>query len=185
MLALLLITISVIIQPCFGDAGSAMRLTSFECRVRLKGLFHSSVCATPLCGALNVTQSETPFLKRLSPQCEAAMASYQVPAPLPRSLSSYKQQFALPAAYAAANASEPASEQTCLPLSYSMYPSSPIVVQSEGSEAFVMCTIPKAGCSLLRSLLLVATRFPRPINWVGDRAHVHMVRSSVAGAASM
>jgi hypothetical protein len=66
-----------------------------------------------------------------------------------------------------------------------MYPSSPIVVQSEGSEAFVMCTIPKAGCSLLRSLLLVATRFPRPINWVGDRAHVHMVRSSVVAAASM
>ena len=49
-------------------------------------------------------------------------------------------------------------EPGCKSYKEASFPTNPVVVQTGVTPTFVMCTVPKAGCSQLRTLLLVMTR---------------------------
>lgn len=104
-------------------------------------------CVTPVCGALNTTGD--PFEEQLTPSCRAVLDKY---AAKDLSLSW---------------ADSPALDETpeCRTFPSSQYPTNPVVVQNKITSSFGFCSVPKAACSQIRSLLFVMTSYPDQVSW--------------------
>lgn len=102
-------------------------------------------CVTPVCGPLNTTGN--PFQEHLTPSCRAVFDKYVAKESLSWADSLGTQQ------------------QGCKSFPRSQHPTNPVVIQNQITNSFGFCSVPKAGCSQLRSLLFVMTRFPDPVNW--------------------
>jgi hypothetical protein len=102
-------------------------------------------CVTPICGPLNTTGD--PFEEQLTPTCRAVLDQYRG-----KDLSSFWDDSL-------------AHLRGCQSFSASLHPTNPIVVQNKHTASFGFCSVPKAACSQLRSLLFVITRHPDPVNW--------------------
>ena len=103
-------------------------------------------CVQPVCGALNTTGDA--FEERLTPSCKAVLQKYAA-----KDLSS---------SWAVASH---LYQQGCKTVGQSEHPTNPVVVQTKSTGNFAFCSVPKAACSQIRSLLFVITRYPDPVNW--------------------
>jgi Sulfotransferase family len=98
----------------------------------------SAVTCAPLCGPLpSARPGSAPFLQRLAPACAAAMARYATPAATPVG--------AIPAA---------APKIDCAASYDAFGASNPVVVHRTGIDPFIIATVPKAGCTNLRKLVI-------------------------------
>lgn len=120
-------------------------LGSRSCVKNVVSKQEGNTCVKPVCGPLNTTG--IPFEDRLTPSCKSVMDGF-----VARDLTS----------------EWPASMNRhagCTTFSASQYPTNPIVVQTKLTRSFGFCSVPKAACSQLRSLLFVMTRYPEPVSW--------------------
>lgn len=163
--ALLLPLLLSLLTAATRAATASPVIDSRECFLRTAGDRWSGACASPTCGPLNATAADAPFAERLSQSCAAYLENFRLErraldlvARLPRKY--YSDDRTLNGTW-------------CWTMDNATQATNPVVVQSAAADNFVMCTIPKAGCSLLRALLLVAQHAPAPVGWVGERANVH------------
>ena len=113
-------------------------------------------CVQPVCGSLNTTSE--PFEERLTQSCKAVLQKYTAKE---SSLS-----WATSSAY----------EEECETVASSQHPTNPVVVQTGFTSNFGFCSVPKAACSQIRSLLFVVTRYPDPVNWYATAPRLNMCR---------
>lgn len=125
---------------CLLLLGVSRALTSDECMRRWPGYLQT--CLEPSCGYLTGTFVSETFFESLSPTCQAIMQQFTA-----------RPQSEL----------EGPGKGECTTYDAGSRPTSPVVVQTGVSPTFVMCTVPKAGCSQLRTLLLVMTRHDSPL----------------------
>ena len=122
-------------------------------------------CHRTMCGSLDTSSNLEEFSHRMSPQCQAKMFEYRRPEPLtspistpdgdaPWRTSMLRSQLAKD--LSSEDSRQPAWDR-CSTGFAGRFASNPVVVENHVSANFVMCTIPKAGCTLLRSLLYVLT----------------------------
>jgi hypothetical protein len=120
-------------------------MTSNEC-VAAVTLHSRPGCSEPICGSLDLNWHSEAFYDVLSPSCKSIMAKYR---------------------------SNVGDDQTdvqhngCVSAEMARYATAPTVVQTGETPGFAICTIPKAGCSLWRSLLAVLTHHPKRVSWIG------------------
>lgn len=105
----------------------------------------------PLCGLLDTNNYSISFMDRLSPSCQSVMSRYKG-----RSSSS----IAVSPAHLANHTSHrlPPPVHDCGQVRKASAATNPVVIETDDVAHFVMCTVPKAGCTLLRSLLFALTR---------------------------
>lgn len=161
------------------QAGAIQALSSRRClelveRFQLAVDSGRATKCWPLCGSLDTDNHHLEFMDRLSPSCQAVMSRYKaamssLPAylgPLARSDNLNRNKL-FPSA------------DTCSRFKQAGSATNPVVVELETSAPFVMCTVPKAGCTLLRSLLYVLTRRSQDSVFFKN-GHVHDAQYSTA-----
>lgn len=131
-----LISISIVFFWCFSVLRCALALTSDGCMRAWPGFLKK--CVKPSCGYVEESLTEENFIDSLTPACHAILQQFSGREQVIESL--------------------PIRERTCPTYEQASRPTNPVVVQTDVTPTFVMCTVPKAGCSQLRTLLLVMTR---------------------------
>lgn len=116
--------------------GCALALTSNECMRAWPGF--TQECVAPTCGYLEGAFTTEGFADTLTPSCQAIVQHF--------SAREHVMQWI------------PTRDSVCPTYEQASRPTNPVVVQTGVTPAFVMCTVPKAGCSQLRTLLLAMTR---------------------------
>lgn len=141
-------------------------LDSELCLARLQqGLSTPAPCHSPMCGQLHVDETRAPFLDRLSPSCRRVMEAYASEPPTQRFLRTsdpLQQQstsvaFGLRTLHTAEQSNTDTDFVKCSTTHAASFASNPVVVERPDTANFVVCTVPKAGCSLFRSLLFALT----------------------------
>ena len=95
-------------------------------------------CQAAVCGRLDTSYEGPPFLQRLSPQCRAQMEQYR---------SSH--------AKSAGRVMKAENKRgKCAKRPNSITPSNPVVIDGHNSAPFIMCTVPKVGCTNFRCVRL-------------------------------
>lgn len=141
-------------------------LNSRECITKVKSLDSSTgrdvgelACPRSVCGPLDIPfngttageqqQQEQSFLKRLSPQCQDVMHTYRR-ADLETPLGLHTKR------------DEETGEHRgpCPDHRGATTPTNPVVVQAPGVQSFVICTVPKSGCTNLRKLMHAVMNYP-------------------------
>jgi hypothetical protein len=104
----------------------------------------SSDCHTSICGSLDTGYATSTFLNRLSDTCRAQMETYRSPQAV---AGGWLVRHDVPIA------------SKCSTQRRSADPTNPVVIEVGYGSPFIICTIPKVGCTnfrkLLRALLLV------------------------------
>lgn len=130
-----------------------LALSSHDCAVRLAESTadqrQASCGGEPLCGDFPESPPDISFKDRLSPKCAALLRTYRSPWP--------RRGITAPSV-ARANL----ARRVC-PLATSGNAGSPVVVSSNTSATFVMCTVPKIGSTNTRKLLSTVISDPDPI----------------------
>lgn len=132
---------------------AVIALSSHDCAVRLPETTvaqrQSSCGGVPLCGDFPESPQGISFKDRLSPKCAALLRTYRSPWPR-RGITS------------PAGAHANLARKVC-PLATSVNAGNPVVVSSNTSATFVMCTVPKVGSTNTRKLLSTIIAAPDPI----------------------
>lgn len=102
-------------------------------------------CHEALCGPLETAEAELPFLERLAPACRAQMEAYRD--------TSATQGTAILHANATGS-------RKCATSPLANRATNPVVIATPFTQPFVMCTIPKAGCTNFRKLFNVLLTLP-------------------------
>lgn len=128
---------------------SAQALQSQECINKALSLGTEQKqgrCPQPVCGALDIPETSESFLNRMSPQCQDVMKQYRrldVGTPLGLHLDVNNETRKQKGGH-----SGPCPERRG-----ATTPTNPVVVQAPGVRSFVICTVPKSGCTSLRKLM--------------------------------
>jgi Sulfotransferase family len=111
----------------------------------------------PLCGSLDQTLTGVRFMDRLSPSCKQVMAQYSNPDMRRQLKKSADNNEEIDESFQS-NSREETQTPARTRSSTDSAPTNPVVVEQDDVANFVACTVPKAGCTLMRSLLYVLTR---------------------------
>ena len=157
-------------EQCLNELGKALKTPA------------ARGCHEPMCGSLDKDNNLEGFLHRMSSNCKDKLLEYRKPEPLtsllsdPESTSWLKGMLRsqLEDRDSAVERKSTPTWQRCSTSFEARFASNPVVVENHVSANFVMCTIPKAGCTLLRSLLYVLTH-PESQTQDFTHAHVHNV----------
>ena len=138
---------------------------SEACLARLqRGVPAEAPCHSPVCGSLQADDTRTTFLGRLSPSCRRVMQSYAAEHPSQRYLRTAAETtsaaYGLRTLAADKQPRQDGDFVKCSSSGAAHYASNPVVVERPDTSNFVLCTVPKAGCSLFRSLLFALTHPP-------------------------
>jgi hypothetical protein len=126
---------------------------SKTCVIRARRTFKASSfsdCHRSICGSLDTGYATSTFLNRLSDTCRAQMKTYRSPQAV---AGGWLVRHDVPTA------------SKCSTQRQSAHPTNPVVIELGYGSPFIMCTIPKVGCTnfrkLLRTLFLVP-KLPPP-----------------------
>lgn len=135
-------------------------------------------CRRPICGSLDTNNNLSAFMDRLSDSCRRIMSTYSDPSMSRKLMARIQEEEAhsiISFPYAPSWFTERShSFQRCSTSPEASFATNPVVVESNGDHAanFAMCTVPKAGCTLLRSLLFALTRDnSRPVSFRSSAVH--------------
>lgn len=140
------------------QAGSVQAVSSRRClelvdRLQLAVDSGRATKCRPPCGSLDTRSHHLEFMDRLSQSCQAVMSRYTA------------NKSSLPAYVVPLARSDNLQRiklfpfvDTCSRFKQAGLATNPVVVELARSAPFAMCTVPKAGCTLFRSLLYVLTR---------------------------
>jgi hypothetical protein len=170
VLAPLLVTLSLAVpsSDCLVNVDQVQALT---------GRRWLSSCRRPVCGSLD-TSNISPFMDRLSESCRAIMSRYSDPSMSRKLMDRIKKEeehsvTSFP--YAPSWFTERTQPwQRCSASPEASFATNPVIVQSSKSQFsnFAMCTVPKAGCTLVRTLLYVLTRgISQPVSFHSSAVH--------------
>jgi len=131
-----LASVLVVVAPCGA-------LSSKECKSEVKARYEQGQqeCHSPICGYLNVSDARPTFLERMSLQCQALMWQYRDD-------------------ISGVLGVTRAATRMCATAKDSYQASNPIIVENEEIRSFLMCTVPRAASTNLRSLLNMLIRYP-------------------------
>eukprot|EP00892_Ulva_mutabilis_P003586 jgi/Ulvmu1/159/UM001_0163.1 len=124
------------IDPC--DA-----LSSRECKADVQARVESGekLCGAPLCGYLELDDANRTFLGSMSLKCQALMWAYR------------DDTASVLGVTGAAN-------RLCATSKEAYLPNNPVIVETEEVRNFMMCTVPRAASTNLRSLMNMLIRLP-------------------------
>ena len=110
-------------------------------------------CKKAVCGALQLPDASGPpesqsFLQRLSPQCQDVMKAYRRQDLDARLGLQFDED-----ADAGGQSVKEGKRGPCPETRGATTPTNPVVVQADGVHSFVICTVPKSGCTNLRKLM--------------------------------
>eukprot|EP00892_Ulva_mutabilis_P010954 jgi/Ulvmu1/8230/UM041_0039.1 len=141
------LTVYLIVETGLTIATSSRLCLDMVARLQ-RGVDNGSVTkCRPICGSLNTDNYNIPFMDRLSPTCQAVMSRYRGTG---RRVSATA---ASPARFANQADQRISPPDGCTQAYQASAATNPVVVETADAANFVMCTVPKAGCTLLRTLL--------------------------------
>jgi hypothetical protein len=160
---------------------ASLAASSKECLARLHN-HKAGYCREPTCGKLQQDIQPERFLDRLGPSCTRSMMRYTPEIPekglsqnAVRSTQWMTMHGLTEASTLLLTNDRDDDFVKCSDSFSSRLPTNPVVVQRSDSSSFVMCTVPKAGCSFLRSLLFMLTRADQqPLDF-----HINAVHDAV------
>ena len=109
-------------------------------------------CSDTVCGPLREASLRIPFSERLSPECQTVMRAYQPKGPDAAAARLLRRKWHRVSKCAAERGSFGSASAN-----------NPVVVQSGNAPPFMMCNIPKVGCTNFRKLLRVLMLHPDPL----------------------
>ena len=137
-----------------------------------------SSCRRPVCGSLDTSNNLSSFMDRLSSSCRTVMSGYSDPGMSRKLMARIQEEeehsmssFPYTPTWFTGRSQ---SWQKCSTSPEASFATNPVVVESSGGQIanFAMCTVPKAGCTLVRTLLYALTRdTSRPVSFHSSTVH--------------
>lgn len=122
---------------------TCVALSSRDCKadVKARQARGEQICGEPLCGYLEVDQTNQTFLDRMSLECQALMWSYRDDTSPVLGVTG-------------------AASRICATAKEASDPSNPVVIETEEVNNFMICTVPRAASTNLRLLLNMLIKLP-------------------------